>query len=76
MRVNQTLQAVIVCRACWHLRRGLADVQRHAAASLALAKVQVGLGDGYFLEVHGLILCPGYINPRLAIPFRSASLCV
>ena len=54
--VNQALQAVIVCRVWRHLRRGLADVQRNAAAGFAFAKIQVGFGDGYFLQVHGLIL--------------------
>lgn len=59
VRVNQALQAVAICRAWRHLRRRLTDVQRNAAASLALAKIQAGFGDGYFLEAHGLILCPG-----------------
>lgn len=60
VRVNQALQAVVVHRACWHLRRSLADVQCHATTGFALAKIQAGFGDGYFLRVvHGLILCPG-----------------
>ena len=57
--VYRALQAVVVHRAWTKLWRGLAYVQCRATTGFALAKIQAGFGDGYFLQVHGFILWPG-----------------